>query len=153
VQQAHAITRLLLSDVRDVVSRMRDSGSIDLAEAIRSVAAVPGELRVHLDLPEVLAIDDRGRALALLRCVQEIITNTARHSMAANLWLHIESTADGIAVHARDDGRGVTAVSEGNGLRGMRERLTEYSGDVAFSSRAGEGFEVRAFLPTPGEAS
>jgi signal transduction histidine kinase len=153
VQQAHAITRLLLGDVRDVVSRTRDSSRIDLAEAIRALTSVPGDLAIHLDLPEALPIDDSARAHALLRCVQEIITNTARHANAANLWIRIAAAADGITVHARDDGRGATALAWGNGLRGMRERFEEYAGRVEFGGGAGEGFEVRAFLPTPQVAS
>ena len=39
IRQAHAITRLLLGDVRDVVSRLRETSQLDLAQAIRSLAA------------------------------------------------------------------------------------------------------------------
>jgi signal transduction histidine kinase len=148
VRQAHAITRLLLSDVRDVVSRMRDSGRIDLAQAIRALVPAPGgDLHVHLDIPDTLAIDDSARADAILRCVQEIITNTARHAAAANLWIRLEPGPDGIALHARDDGRGASSLTWGNGLRGMRERFEEHSGRVEFDGAAGRGFEVRGFMP------
>ena len=43
IRQAHAITRLLLGDVRDVVSRLRETSQLDLAQAIRSAAAGHGE--------------------------------------------------------------------------------------------------------------
>src|SRR5204863_1503702 len=39
VTEAHAITRLLLGDVRDVVSRLRESSHFDVAAAIRTLAA------------------------------------------------------------------------------------------------------------------
>jgi hypothetical protein len=38
IRQAHAITRLLLSDVRDVVSALREPKRVDIAQAIRELA-------------------------------------------------------------------------------------------------------------------
>mgnify|MGYP003693985253 CR=1 FL=1 len=52
-----------------------------------------------------------------------------------------------LSLTARDDGRGVDAVTSGNGLRGMRERFEELSGRVDVSSKPGPGFEVQAFVP------
>ena len=160
IRQAYAITKLLLSDVRDVVSRLREPSPLDLAEAIRSLArehsgpaeaahADHGGVTIHLDLPERLSVDDASRRETLLRCVQEIITNTARHAQARNLWIRLESRPDGTALHARDDGRGADVLSCGNGLTGMRERFEQFAGHVEFSGHVGDGFEVRAFLPGP----
>lgn len=148
-QQAHAITRLLLADVRDVVSELRDSSRFDPGRAIRTLAAASGPLAVHLDLPDVLGIDEGARADALVKCVQEIITNTTRHAAARNLWIHIEPEKDGIALHARDDGRGVRTIAPGNGLTGMRERFEAFAGRVEFRAGQGRGFEVHGFIPNP----
>ena len=147
VQQAHAITRLLLSDVRDVVGTLRQEGRVDLGSAIRALVSNTGVVEVHLEMPDALLVDDPEQAHALLRCVQEVITNAMRHAQARNLWITVDQRADGIALTARDDGRGVDAVAWGNGLRGMRERFEELSGRVDFSSRPGAGFEVQAFVP------
>jgi signal transduction histidine kinase len=173
IRQAHAITRLLLGDVRDVVSRLRETGQLDLAHAIRSLAgqgpakaghydtpAKAGrydtgakvghyEVAIHLELPETLSVDDLSRAETLLRAVQEIITNTVRHAQARNLWIRLEARADGIVLHARDDGRGADVVACGNGLTGMRERFEMFAGHVEVTTRRGAGFEVRGFLPMP----
>jgi len=147
IREAQAVAKLLLGDVRDVVSKLRDRGEVDLSQAIRALARTPGTLDIHLDLPHRLEVDDPAQAHALLRCVQEIITNTARHASARNLWIVVSQRPDGIDLHARDDGRGASLLEVGNGLRGMRERFEEYAGRVEFSSRAGEGFEVRGFMP------
>jgi signal transduction histidine kinase len=152
VHEAHAITRLLLSDVRDVVSRLRETSRFNLAEAVRALAESAGTLDIHLQVPDGLDVDDPRQAHAILRCVQEVITNTARHAAARHLWIAIERQPDGIALSARDDGRGSDVVAWGNGLRGMRERFEEHSGRVEFSSAAGRGFEVRAFMPTGNES-
>lgn len=148
VAQAHAITRLLLAEVRSVVGDMRESSGTDLAEAIRSVAAAVGTIRIHVDLPERLALDDGAQAHALVRCVQEIITNTSRHANARNLWISIRRRAGGLELVARDDGSGADVVECGHGLKGMRERFAEYSGRLEFCAAAGKGFEIRGFMPT-----
>jgi signal transduction histidine kinase len=149
IRQAHAITRLLLGDVRDVVSRLRETSQLDVAQAIRSIAVEQADLALHLDLPASLVVEEASLAETLLRCVQEIVTNTTRHAHARNLWIRLEARPDGIALHARDDGRGADVVACGNGLTGMRERFEQYAGHVEFSAGHGAGFEVRGFLPTP----
>ena len=149
VQQAYALTRLLLSDVRDAVGRLRERGTVDVVHAIRALAAATQGLTVHVDAPAVLEIPDAARAHALLRSVQEIITNTTKHAGASNLWIDVEARNDGIALHARDDGRGAIAVREGHGLMGMRERFEEHLGHVEFETHEGRGFEVRGFIPLP----
>jgi signal transduction histidine kinase len=149
VREAHAITRLLLSDVRDVVGRLRGSSRVDLAQAVRALVSAGGPLNIHIDMPARLDLDDSTQAHALLRCVQEIITNTARHAGAQNLWIQVEQRPEGVDLRARDDGRGVAQVTCGNGLRGMRERFEEYAGRVEFRSSDGGGFEVHGFMPRP----
>lgn len=152
VRQAHAITRLLLSDVRDVVSSLRGSSRLNLSEAIRALAVQPIDAQVHLDLPDALTVDDPSRAETILRAVQEVMTNTARHARARNLWIRVVFSGDGLILHTRDDGRGADAMTLGNGLRGMRERFEEHGGRVDFRVPAGGGFEVEARLPVPATA-
>jgi signal transduction histidine kinase len=149
IREAHAVAKLLLSDVRDTVSALRGSSRIDLSQALRVLAAAPAPVRIHLEVPERLALDDAAQAHALLRCVQEIITNTARHASAQNLWITIAQRSEGIELRARDDGRGSPEVRWGNGLRGMRERFEEYAGRVDVTSAVGQGFEVHGFMPRP----
>ena len=149
IREAHAVARLLLGDVRDVVGKLRDSRHLDLSQALRALTLAPGPLKIHLDMPARLEVDDSAQAHALLRCVQEIITNTTRHASAENLWITIVQAPEGVDLHARDDGRGAGALRWGNGLRGMRERFEEWAGRVEVDSSAGRGFEVRAFLPRP----
>jgi signal transduction histidine kinase len=153
VQQAHAITRLLLSDVRDVVSELRGPGRFDLAPSVRALVAGSFPVAMHLDLPDTLEIDEGARADALLKCVQEIVTNTTRHAAARNLWIAITSNTDGIMLHARDDGRGVKTIAPGNGLTGMRERFEALGGRIDFRAAEGQGFEVRGVMPKTGPVS
>src|SRR5262245_5630152 len=147
VAEAHAITRLLLGDVRDVVSQLRDRDPADFGAAIRTLAAAAAQPQAHVQIDEGLVIDDPVQKHALLRCVQEITTNAMRHADARNLWIAIERRDGGIALTARDDGRGVEMVTCGHGLRGMRERFEELAGHMEFSSKPGDGFHIAAFMP------
>jgi signal transduction histidine kinase len=147
VQEAQAVTRLLLSDVREVVSSLREDRPVDLRRALETLAAGTPEPRVLLSFPEDLEIRDPSQAHALFRCAQEAITNAVRHARARNLWIELGKEEDGIALRARDDGRGTVAVRTGNGLQGMRERLEEIGGRLEIESQPGQGFSLRAWTP------
>ncbi len=148
VRKAQATAKHLLSDVREVVSELRQDDAVDLTQALRSlIEGVPG-LAVHVNTPPRFGVEDPGRAQVLLRCAQEIITNTARHAGARNLWLKFDYLdANLLQLYARDDGRGAAQFHPGNGLSGMRERLREYGGQVVVESAVGQGFALTVQLP------
>ena len=147
VQQAHSLAKLLLADVREIVSDMRQGDQVDLGAALNAlIEGVPGP-QIHLELPGELALTDPQRAQVLLRCAQEIITNSVRHARAHNLWISLDSDTEGLALTARDDGRGSSHVTAGNGLNGMAERLKQLGGKLEFESRPGAGFTLHAWMP------
>jgi len=147
VQQAHSLAKLLLADVREVVSEMRESDKVNLADALHTlVGGVPKPI-IHLDLPAGEVMTEPQRAQVLLRCVQEMITNSVRHARARNMWIRLSITRGGLAMSARDDGIGVHKITAGNGLNGMSERLKQLGGKLEIESQPGEGFALHAWLP------
>jgi len=146
-QRAGSIARLLLSDVREVVSDMRHEDRVDLREAIRELASGVPEPVIHLDIPDELSLTDPKRAQILLRCAQEVITNAVRHAHAANLWIRLTADDEGLRLEARDDGRGATELLPGNGLTGMRERIKELGGRLEIMTRPNSGFRINAWMP------
>jgi len=147
VVRAGSIARLLLSDVREVVSDMRHEDRVDLREAIRELASGVPEPAIHLEIPDELSLADPKRAQILLRCAQEIITNAVRHAQAANLWIRLTADEEGLRLEARDDGRGATELLPGNGLTGMRERIKELGGRLEIMTRPDSGFRINAWMP------
>ena len=147
VDRAGSIARLLLSDVREVVSDMRRDDRVDLREAIRELASGVPEPQIHLDIPDQLSLTDPKRAQILLRCAQEVITNTVRHAQARNLWIRLSADDDGLRLEARDDGRGAIELLPGNGLSGMRERIKELGGRIEIMTRPNSGFRINAWMP------
>lgn len=148
VRQAQSLAKLLLTDVREVVSQLRDDAAIDLRGALESlVEGVPG-LNIRLHLPDAFLVEDPRRAQVLLRCAQEIITNTVKHAHASRLDISFQRAADNsILIHAHDDGRGATQLVDGHGLTGMRERLAQFGGSLRIETGQGRGFAVEAQLP------
>lgn len=147
VQQAHSLARLLLADVREVVSDMRQGDTVNLADALNTLIEDVPAPKIHLDLPAEEVQTEPQRAQVLLRCVQEMITNSVRHAQADNLWIRLSIRGDGLALSARDDGIGADKVAVGNGLKGMAERLKHLGGKLEIESEPGVGFALHAWLP------
>src|SRR5690606_12951159 len=147
VNQAHTLAKLLLSDVREAVSRLRTDDAIDMVATLAPLADHVAGLRIEMDMPEPFLLDDPERAHVLLRCTQEIITNSVRHAGATELRLDYAWDDGAVRLRARDDGRGAESPVAGNGLRGMRERLAAYGGAVDISTRPGAGFVLDIRLP------
>ncbi|MEV2275916.1 histidine kinase [Nocardiopsis sp. NPDC049922] len=118
-------------DVRLVVDGVEDADRADGA----TVAAAVG-------LPAPVG-------LATYRIAQEALTNIRRHSGARRADVAIERAPGEVAVRIVDDGRAATADTrpEGNGLRGMRERVSALGGRFEAGPLPTGGFLVRAVFP------
>lgn len=92
-----------------------------------------------------------GAELTAYRALQEALTNVLKHAgpqAGARVLLSWQSR--GLQLDVHDDGRGAAADPTdggGNGLRGMRERISLYDGSLTAGPAAGGGFHVSAFLP------
>jgi signal transduction histidine kinase len=151
--RAQEVNARLLRNVRDVVSAMKSEQGPELSAALRAmVADVPG-LAVHLEIEDALVVEDAVRAQCVLRCVQEIVTNTLRHARGANLWIRVKREGEHITVDARDDGCGAETLCTGHGLSGMRGRLEEMGGLLEIATAPERAFSVMARLPMRGGTS
>lgn len=147
VEKAHSLAKRLLSDVRQAVSTVQGRSRVDLAKALAPIVEELPRPRVHLDLAKDIEITDPAQAHALVRCVQEIVTNAAKHGGAENLWIEFRRKDNGLEVQTRDDGRGAQEFTPGQGLSGMRRRLEELGGRLDIASEPGQGFCVEAWIP------
>ncbi|OQO92922.1 two-component sensor histidine kinase [Saccharomonospora piscinae] len=144
VLRARHIARELLGDVRTTVGELRERAP-DLRTTLERITGELPRPAVHLVVHDDVRADEEGTTV-LVRCVQEIVTNTIRHTTARNLWIDVAMTEQGgLTLSAVDDGPGADPVRPGHGLRGIQERVTALGGRVAF---AGErGFRVTAEVP------
>ncbi|MEL7448503.1 MAG: sensor histidine kinase [Pseudomonadota bacterium] len=146
IEQCHALSRLLLADVREAVSTLRENQHIELREALSlSVQNLPG-LDVELRMDEDVQVDDVNVAQSLLRCVQEAVTNTLRHSGATQCWIHLWAEQGHVLMRIRDNGTATNEVSWGNGLTGMRERIEKLRGRLTVET-VGRSLQIDVAVP------
>lgn len=146
--KAKSLSKTLLGDIREIVSATRSSEAIDIGRAVQALCEGIPNLQLHAKLPRDLVIEDPNKAQVFLRCVQEVVTNTLRHSEAKNLWIQVTAVEGGLLIDARDDGRGNAEPKPGLGLSNMRDRLEEIGGRLTIESRPMQGFVIRAWLPS-----
>lgn len=137
----------LLADIRTVVRQLRQDEGIDLHRAIAALAAPLPRPRLQLDIADDARAENLEQAEAVLRSVQEALTNTARHSQAQQLWVVLRRDHGRLVLDIRDDGRGHGELRPGNGLTGMRERLQALGGDLAVGRTGTGGVHLQAWLP------
>ncbi len=110
-------------------------------------------------LPVELAIEGDARPLPpgidlnAFRIIQESLTNALKHGGPdTRASLRLIYQPDRITIEINDDGRGAaeelaTPGEYGQGLVGMRERVSLLGGDLTAGPRRGGGYRVRAELP------
>ncbi len=130
IAESRALARLLLSDVRDAVSTLRDESAVDFERSIKLLVERVPQLDIDLDIQADLEITEFEVAESLLRCIQEALTNTLRHADAKRSWIRVWREDDTVHLEIRDDGDKAKEIHEGNGLKGMRERLAQLKGTL-----------------------
>jgi signal transduction histidine kinase len=105
-------------------------------------------------LPVEIIIEGKRRQLpaaletSAYRVVQEALTNTLKHAGRATALVAIRYGSDTIEIEVTDTGRGPKPESQaGQGLTGMRERVTVFGGELAYGAGSHGGFVLRARLP------
>jgi two-component system sensor histidine kinase DesK len=150
--RAEGVAAQLLADVRDAVSQQRRSQRIDLSAALTALAEGIASTRIELVLDETARDLGPRAAHALLRCVQEGVTNSVRHADARRVTVALRGlgdVGDEIGVSIDDDGRGAPNWHEGragNGLSGMAERMAELGGQMRVT-RTNPGFRIELRCP------
>jgi len=137
----------LMGDLRSVVQQLRDNRGLDLATALRALAAPLPRPALRLAVADDVRIGDPAVADTVLRVVQEALTNSARHGGAHTLQVEVRREGARIIVRAEDDGRVHLPLREGNGLAGMRERLASVGGTLALSATPGGALRIDASVP------
>jgi signal transduction histidine kinase len=114
-------------------------------------------VKVHAEIPSELDRIGPELETAVFRVVQECLTNIHRHSNSPTASIRLDRVSDGIRVEIADEGKGIplekqpTSVSSGKagvGLRGMRERVRQFGGELEIFSN-GKGTRIIAFFPVP----
>lgn len=128
------ISRQALSEVRDAIRGYRSKGLVaELAHA-KSTLETAG-VAVQCDAASTMTLPAMQESVLSL-AVREGVTNVVRHAQARSCRLRIEQQNGSCRLEIHDDGQGFATV-EGNGLRGMRERVEMLGGTLERTNRSG----------------
>jgi signal transduction histidine kinase len=162
LRHVHQTGRGALGDVRGMLEALRGQASPGAAAHQRSgVEQIPGlvdtvrssglpvTLEMSADLPPV----GYDTGMVAYRVVQESLTNVLRHAgtVPTDVTLAVYENKLRIRVHDHGEPLGggdtVTKPASGQGLRGMRERVTGQGGSLVAGPGPTGGFTVTAELP------
>ncbi len=126
--------RTALAEVREAIGGYRAKGlSAEVEQARLTLDAAGVALTCESRPPSLKAREETVLALA----VREAVTNIVRHAHATRCTMRFATTPDGFAsLEVEDDGAAGIA-REGNGLRGMRERVQELGGRFRIEAERG----------------
>jgi two-component system sensor histidine kinase DesK len=82
-------------------------------------------------------------------CLKEAVTNVVKHSRATECRINIEQSANDLTVIVKDNGIGrkePPLLYQGNGIRGMKERLEFVNGTLDIHSD--QGLTLKMQVPT-----
>jgi signal transduction histidine kinase len=146
VDQCHAIAKLLLSDVREAVSDIRENAAIDFNGALQSLISDLPRPQVQLDIQPDFILSNVKIADALLRIIQEGLTNVIRHTQSHRFNIALSKHDNVYILVMQDVQLNVEKpITQGNGLIGMRERVSALGGELQTGFNA-QGFCIRATL-------
>jgi len=171
VDRSHGIAKLLLSDVREAISDIRENAAIDFNLAVNALIKDLPRPHVDLHIDKNLSLTNVRIADCLLRSMQEALTNVIRHTQSP-YFLMVLAQREGkyylllqdsnvrqnegankslnhIIEHAKVQQTNVDSsnpVVAGNGLQGMTERVNELNGTIHWK-RSAEGFCIEIEIP------
>jgi two-component system sensor histidine kinase DesK len=141
IAEVEQTARRALAEVRETIGGYRSEGLAAELDRARETLALAGVTLEHeTPLPRLAPLVESALSLVLRECV----TNIVRHARAARCRLTIAADPERTFFEISDDGRG-GIEHEGNGLRGMRERLATLGGRLAIDSD--QGTRLRVEIP------
>lgn len=153
-------SREALNDMRCLVGAMATGSGLSGIDDVRTLvdrARASGlTVEARFDTAADNAVSAES-ALVVHRVVQEALSNAARHAPGSTIYLDVQATGELVQVGVRNTAATRTAHSDpnrgraaGNGLTGMRRRVTALSGTFSAGPTADGGFRVDVAVPSGG---
>ena len=147
IVEAEQTARNALAEVREAVSGYRAGGlGAEIGLARRSLLSADVKLTTALSPVNLSSSQVNVLSLAL----REAVTNVVRHAHATGC--HVALVEKDGAVHFTIEDNGVGGeIREGNGLRGMQERVQSIGGAVKLTGLANGGTSLEISVPLASE--
>ncbi len=142
--RGHAETRRTLHILR-ALEEAEIFGIRNLARIAALFTEATGA-KVEVDFGNIRPRYDGMIESAIYRFVQEGMTNSFRHGNATHIAISMFQGDGRLVVTVEDNGVGAPQISEGIGIVGMRERMSQVGGEINFENGK-RGFRVTARIP------
>lgn len=144
IADVESIARKALSEVREAITGYRAEG---LAAEIKRAQTTLDAAGVSLICEEALPVLKPAEETVMSLALREAVTNVVRHAQATRCVMRFVTFDGKTSLVVEDDGRGGIRA-EGNGLRGMRERIEALGGRFAIDGSRGTRLTIE--LPSAG---
>lgn len=138
IAEVETAARKALAEVRKTITGYRSEGFA--SELIRA-AEILETAGVRLNRPAKPPYLTPRHEATLSLVLREAVTNIVRHAGASECSIEVSTAEDRTQLVIADDGRG-DIRQEGNGLRGMRERVRELGGSLSLDSNRGTRLQI-----------
>lgn len=152
VKDIQATSRAALQQVRELVSGLNTATvETEIHNAMQILAAANIESRLEGEYREGSVTPLINNILGM--CLRETVTNVVRHSGASSCTIKRISMHDSMMLIVTDNGQGIDDQAsdmgrcEGNGLKGMRERLKLVEGKISIVQNGLSGTQVSITVP------
>jgi two-component system sensor histidine kinase DesK len=148
IADVEVTARSALAEIREAIGGYRARGLAAEIKAARLTLDAAGVVLLvennPINVSSLSPKDETALALAL----REAVTNVVRHARATTCRLRFTIEAERRRLIIEDDGQH-TATHEGNGLRGMRERMESLGGNFSIELGIERGRGTRLILELP----
>jgi len=154
LEKLNSLLKQALRDMRLLIYELRPGllTELGLVQALRHrLEAVENRAQIkhYLTVDGEVRLPERIEA-ALYSIAQEALTNALKHSGATEVSVHIQASAQRVALRIADNGRGFevhgAAERGGAGLRNMQERVTQLGGSFRLASAPEQGTQLEVEL-------
>jgi signal transduction histidine kinase/CheY-like chemotaxis protein len=156
-----------ISDIEILVSKCAEAASniarnlrpsaLDSFGIIAAIEIETREFEQRTGIPCSIESVDKGEevtpniAITLFRIYQEALNNIIKHAHASKVTVAIYNRKHNIELTVKDNGRGLDEPDRlkprSFGLRGIKERVARFGGEVHISGSLGQGTSIKVTLP------
>lgn len=138
IGEVEQVSRKALGEVREAIRGYRAEGlAAEIDRAHRTLDAAGVTLTCDSKPPAISPAEETVLSLA----VREAVTNIVRHAQASQCRMRFSMENGLYSLIVEDDGRG-NIRQEGNGLRGMRERIEALGGHFSIDGKQGTRLSI-----------
>lgn len=152
MKQGRELASRGIRELRCSINQMRQPGGWEsVTRCVRQLAESVREMEIEVEIKGTECPEHLSLSPVVYGCMREAITNCLRYAGATHMDVILKFLPGELSVYIFDNGAGCDTIKEGNGLRGIRERVEDAGGQVRFRSEPNGGFQTYISLPVTQE--